>query len=369
MSDIRPLEREDIPAVAEMFQRILRGRRKPAPRGAHAYLESLFLDPPHRDDEIRSLVHLRDDGSVNGFMGVLPMPFTYQGQTLRGAIAGSFMVDGHEDDPYAGARLLRAFQSGPQDLCLTETANDVSTAMWRKLRGTVLTDYSLEWLRVIRPAGFVTAMAAAAFAPAAIAKPLARPFDALLRRRGAPPQWTHVANTEFSAKALATEKADIQETAALFKQFAATFALHPKWTENDLQRMVSESGRKTNYGTTVRRKVLTRGGKTVGLFLYYGDRGGIGRVIQILAQPGHEGAIIDTMLADATDRGLTALRGRGQPGLVNAMLCRRFAFLHASSSIVYAKDKTLVEPFLAGNAFFNGFAGESWSRLLGDRFD
>lgn len=78
MSEIRPLERDDISAIAEMFQRILRKGRGPAPLGAREYLETLFLDPPYRDDDIHSLVHLREDGTVNGFMGVLPMPFVYQ---------------------------------------------------------------------------------------------------------------------------------------------------------------------------------------------------------------------------------------------------------------------------------------------------
>ncbi|WP_292897287.1 hypothetical protein [Nitratireductor sp.] len=363
------MEQDDISAVAEMFQRILRKRRSPAPHGMRDYLRKLFLDPPRRDNDIRSLVHLREDGQVNGFMGVLPMRFTYRGETLRSAIGGSFMVDGHEGDPYAGARLLRAFQSGPQDLSLTETANDVSTAMWRKLRGTNLTGYSLEWLRILRPAGFMAAIAADAFAPAALARPLARPLDALLRRRGAPPQWTHVADGEFAQRALISEEADTAETMSLIRTFASTFALRPEWSESELERMVIEAQRKANYGTMVRRKVLARGGKPVGFFIYYGNRGGIGRVIQILSVPGHEGSVLDTMLDDATQRGLVALRGRGQPALVNAMLGRRFAFVHASSSIVYAKDKALLEPFVAGQAFFNGFAGESWSRLLGDRFD
>jgi hypothetical protein len=51
------------------------------------------------------------------------------------------------------------------------------------------------------------------------------------------------------------------------------------------------------------------------------------------------------------------------------MLGRRFMFLHASSSIVHTRDPVLLEPFVAGKALFNGFAGESWSRLIGDRFD
>lgn len=352
-----------------MFHRILRKQRGNAPRGLQDYLLHLFTDPPCSVDGIHSLVHLRGNGAVNGFMGVLPMRFKHGDRSLKAAIGGSFMVDGHEEDPYAGARLLRAFQSGPQDLCLTETANDVSTGMWRRLRGTILPDYSLEWLRILRPAAFLAEMAANAFAPAAIVKPLMRPVDAILRRGSTEPQWSHVSDCQFTGKTLATADVDDEETVALFQKFTSAHALHPQWEKAELHRMVSESCRKANYGPMVRRKVLSHAGKPIGLFLLYGKSRGIGRVVQILSVPGHEGPVIDAMLAEATERKMAALRGRSQPGLLNAMLGRRFAFVHAASSIVYARDRTLLEPFVTGNAFFNGFAGESWTRLLGDRFD
>jgi hypothetical protein len=91
--------------------------------------------------------------------------------------------------------------------------------------------------------------------------------------------------------------------------------------------------------------------------------------VQILFQPGQAGVVIDSMLAHAAGRGMVALRGRVMPALLEAMLGRRCTFLHASSSIVHARDPALLEPFVTGKAFFNGFAGESWSRLIGDRFD
>jgi hypothetical protein len=133
--------------------------------------------------------------------------------------------------------------------------------------------------------------------------------------------------------------------------------------------MLADAHRKANYGAMVRRKVVGRDGRTLGLFIYYGDTGRIGRVLQLLFQPGQAGAVIDSMLADAAGRGLAALRGRSMPALLEAMLGRRCVFLHASSSIVHARDTALLEPFVSGKAFFNGFAGESWSRLIGDRFD
>lgn len=370
MSEIRPLRESDIPSVANLFQRMLRKSRNPASPSLERYLKSVFLAGPDQDPEIVSQVHVRDDGVVSGFIGVLPLPLLFNEKPLRGAICGTLMVDGHEQDPFAGARLMRAFVAGPQDISLTETANDVSTAMWRKLRATVLPDYSLEWLRIIRPAGFCVEMAASATRAARLLAPFAKPLDALVRRRAAEePRWTDVPTRGRAGNAVTTKEADDETTTELFAQFTSGFAIRPQWRPESLRRMVSESRRKALYGEMVRRVVTTPGGRPSGLFLYYGDPGRIGRVVQILAAPGQTGAVIDSMVNHAAESGIVALRGRTQPTLLDAMLGRRFAFVHASSSIVHARDPALIEPFRCGNAFFNGFAGESWSRLIGDRFD
>ncbi|RUM97755.1 hypothetical protein EET67_11875 [Pseudaminobacter arsenicus] len=370
MSEIRPFAAADIPKVADMFQRILRKTDRPATPSLKAYLGELFLDPPDFDPDIVSLVHVRADGSVSGFLGALPMPMELNGMRLRAAVCGTMMVDGHAEDPFAGARLLRAFLAGPQDLSLTETANDVSTAMWRKMRATVLPDYSLEWLRVIRPAGFAAALAASRFGAAAMLAPLARPLDAFLHRqgKGTEPQWSHVA-PENQNGAFSDTEADAERLLELFPALTANFPMRPQWQAETLRARIAHATRKANYGDGIRRVVSTRDGRAIGLFIYYGNKGGIGRVVQILAAPGQEGAVIDRMIDHAARRGLVALRGRVQPALLDAMMGRRIGFLHASSSIVHTRDPALIDLFRSGKAFFNGFAGESWARLIGDRFD
>lgn len=368
MGSVRTLRQDDLPTVAELFQRILRKTREPVAPSLAAYLGSVFLDGPDQDPEINSFVHLSDAGAVNGFIGALPMPMEIGGKAARGAICGTLMVDRHEEDPFAGARLMRAFLAGPQDISLTETANDISTSMWRKLRATVLPDHSLEWLRVIRPAGFVAEMAGRRIGLARLTAPLARPIDAFLRRGPAEPRWTSLP-VAMGADAMPSADADDATAVEIFQKFTTDFAARPVWRTESLARMVAESRRKAIYGGMVRRVVTARGGRPLGMFLYYGDPGRVGRVVQILFAPGQAGAVLDSMLAHAAGYGIVALRGRTQPALLEAMLGRRFIFVHASSSIVHARNPALLEPFLAGKAFFNGFAGESWSRLIGDSFE
>lgn len=369
MSEVRPLTASDIPVVAEMFQRILRKTSRPATSSLETYLQELFLEAPDAQPDITSLIHKRDNGSISGFVGVLPLALEFEGRPLRGALCGTMMVDRHKEDPFAGARLLRAFFAGPQDISLTETANDVSTAMWRKMRTNVLSDYSLEWIRVIRPAGFMVELAAAGIGAARVFSPLARPIDALIRKRSSDgePQWSHF--TPAPKSNLLDANVDEGELLDLIPELTAHYALRPTWQPDTLERTIFHARRKANYGQGVRRVVRTGSGHPVGLYIYYGDSGRIGRAIQVMALPGQEGAVIDNMIAHAASNGLVALRGRTQPALLNAMLGRRFAFVHASSSIVHARDPVLVQPFLDGEAFFNGFAGESWCRLMGDSFD
>lgn len=350
-----------------MFQRILRKERRAPTVALVAYLERLFLDPPHADPDITSYVYTRGDGKVSGFIGVLPQPFLVGGKPVRGAVCGSFMVDGHQEDPFAGARLLRKMLSGPQEISLTETANHISTGMWRKLHGSVLPNYSLEWLRIIRPAGFLAEVTAGAVAAARILKPLAWPADALIRRGSANMRWSRVPAAGLTGKVLASTEADDEQTAHLIRQFTESYAVRPQWQPRALDRMVAETRIKSLYGGTVRRLVL-RGGQPVGLFLYFGDAGRVGRAVQVLSAPGQAGAVIDSMVADAADRGLVALRGRTRPDLLDAMMGRRFAFIHTSSTIVHTRNPELMEAIGQGRAFLNGFAGESWSRLIGDDF-
>lgn len=353
--------------VASLFQRLLRKSNRPVAPSLEAYLAGLFLDGPDQDPEINSQVHIADDSNVSGFIGALSLPMLVEGRPLRAAVAVSLVVDDRADDPFAGARLMRAFLAGPQDISLTETANHISTTMLRKLHATVLPDYSLEWLRVIRPAGLAVELGAHMVKPARLLAPLALPVDALARR-GAEPRWFNVGRA-LAGKALGSRDTDDDETLALVERFTETYAARPRWTDAGLRYKVTESRHKALYGSMVRRAVTTRDGRPIGMFIYHGDAGRVGRVMQLLSAPGQAGAVIDSMLVHASERGLVALRGRTMPALLEAMLGRRFIFLHACSTIVHARDPALVEPFVAGKAFFNGLAGESWSRLIGDSFD
>ena len=370
VSQVRPFEHDDAPAVAEMFLRILR-RETSADGGAAlaVYLDDLFCGPYRCDGEIVSRVHVTEDGRLNGFIGVLPQVMELDGEHLRAAICTTWMVDGHQADPFAGARLLKAVLSGPQDLSFSETSNDLSTAMWRRMGAHVLAPYSLEYLRVIRPAAFVTRMAANRFGLLGAFTPLARLADRAAAAGVNGLSWAGFQPRPGKTDALAETEPDEDALAGAIGELVVHHRLHPRWSDEQLARMLAHARVKARHGTRVQRILRTRGGKLAGLFVYYGDRGGIGRAMQVMAAPGMEGLVLERLLANAHARGLAAIRGRTQPALLDAMLDRKFAFLHASSTVFHSSRPELADAAMQGRAFLNGLSGESWTRLIGDRFD
>ena len=131
---IRPCTPDDIPAVAGLFQRTFRNQRAAAPASLQAYLRELYFEHPWRDPDLTSRVFVAN-GAVAGFIGILPLRLTFRGASIRAAVAGSLMVDKPRENPLAGARLLRAYLTGPQDLSLSDSANAVSRGMWERLGG------------------------------------------------------------------------------------------------------------------------------------------------------------------------------------------------------------------------------------------
>ncbi|MBB5049366.1 hypothetical protein HNR60_004143 [Rhodopseudomonas rhenobacensis] len=370
MSQIRPLADADIAAVAGLFQRIFRDGRKPPSPALTAYLRQYYLASPLCESDIPSLVHV-NDGGVSGFIGVNVVPMSYHGRKLRAAICSTMMVEHHGSDPMAGARLLKSLLAGPQDLSISETASAVSVQMWTRLRGIALTQYSLDWFRMIRPASFLLDFAATRIGAQRLLAPLARGIDALYLRRitGDEPRWSGVPAGWQPKRGLQVSEIDAAGFAALVEPLTAQFALRPDWRGDQLGYILSEAANKADQGDAVFAAVTTSSGAPVGAFLYHVRSGQIARVIQVLAKPGQAGVVLDCLIGDATARGAAGLRGRTQPALLDEMLSRRIAFAHGGATVVHSRDDALVEAFRRSQGFANGLVGEHWSRLIGGRFD
>ena len=364
MSLIRACSPEDMPAVAGLFQRTFLSRRRSAPESLKAYLAELFLHHPWYDPELASRVYVSPAGAVRGFIGVLPLRMCFRGRKIRAAIAGSLMVDRPEENPLAVARLLRSFANVPQELSISENANRVSENMWQKLGGRTVPFESLEWLRILRPAGAGLALAREWFAQAALLQPLASMIDRVAQGTRRNPSGLQGGRGGDEYDADASDELLLDEIPRL----AASYPVRPDWNRASLQWVLAHARTKARRGPVCRRMVYGKNHAPIGCYVYYGRPHGIAWVLQILARTDCIDAVLDSLLTNAFGNGSVAVRGRTHPRLMNALMRHDSMFFHRSSTIVHSADAELLHAIHAGDALVTGLAGEAWTRLIGDRF-
>lgn len=363
-SQIRSFGRDDVPAVAGLFQRAFRDPSKPPSAALEAYVGRLFLDHPWQDADIPSRVYVGESGRVEGFLGVHPGRFRFGARTLRAAIAGSLTVENFAQNPVAGARLLRSLCQGPQDLTISETANLVSQRLWEATGGWTSPLHSLDWLRVLRPAAAALALLPLSGWARAPLRPLARAGDRLTARLAKP----YLRPDPAPLPAGPGGAADDARMAEAIAQLSRRFSLRPDWDDAALRWFLAEAASKELYGAPVRRVVEGRDGKPIGCYFYHLEPGGIARVLQVFAAPGAEERVLDDLIAGAEQAGAAALRGRTDPTLMNALTKRRCLFVPRAALVVQTKEPPIRAAIESGEGLVTGFASESWSRLIGGRF-
>jgi hypothetical protein len=361
---VRDLERADIEAVARLFQKTFR-KSQASPVSLTNYLKEAFFDHPWGDPEIRSKVFAEENGKVTGFVGVFPSRLEFEGRPLRAAFAGSMMVENPKENPLGGARLLRSFLSGPQDISLTETANATALGMWQKAGHPLDPGYSMNWLRILRPASAAIDVLAKSIKPAALLRPLGRNADraaSLLRRTPFRPAERGPSKVKF-------QNVSRQEFEPAIVALLANYPLRPRWDDGSLSWFLAQAENKRNFGYPEWRVGFGPDGGVRAAYVYFAGPGHIGWVLQAISAPNAEEDLVDDLFRHAYETGCSGVRGAAHPWLIPALMSRKTMFYGRSFYVAQARDRSLLEPIRSGRALISGLAGESWTRLIGDRFD
>lgn len=369
MRHIRPLAASDIPAVAGLFQRAF-NKSDTAPSDAFvACLRALYIDNVLVHDSLPSLVHESKTG-ISGFISRHRLPMRIGGRDVNGALFGTIMADKSAGHSLIGPKLLKAALAGPQDFSFADTASDISRTLGQRLGCTPLPNHSLNWLRIIRPTQWLADQVAQRFRPFGLLGPVAGAADDMLRRRIHPnrPRW-FAHSAQNAAKGATTTNIDAERFAALYIQLSGRFALQPRWGHADLTILSRQAMEKRLFGTAHFGAVTDQHGTEIGCFLYHLKKGSTARVLQVLAAPGVEGTVLDALIAHAADHGAAAVIGRTEAWLMEAMLGRRIGFTNTASSMVHSRDPDILAAVIRGDVLLNGFVGEQWSPMIGNRFE
>lgn len=367
MSRIRPFVRDDVEQVAALHHLVFVDQAQPRKplssklKQAYAdYFDNVFFRHPWPDDALPSLVCEEADGKLSGFLGVLPRRMLLRGRTVRVALSSQFAVDPARRTSGAGVRLLKAFLAGPQDLALTDEANDTSRALWEGLGGSTAHLYSVHWKFLFRPLRFAATRMTEWKRLSWLAWPA----------RLAAGCCDHLAGSlmperfRCSPSTLTAEPLDAATLLVCHQQFAPTRALWPDYDAASLTWLLDHLGSLKQLGALRGACFRDSQRAILGWYLYHLKPKDTSRVVQLVARPQSAAEVLAHLLHDAHQGHAAALQGRMEPQWMAALAQRR-CLCHCGVPwmLIHARDAELLRAFRDGDVLLSSLEGEMCMRF------
>jgi len=360
MAGLRPFLKDDIPQVADLVWKVLHERVGASPPELHAYFREVFFESPWQEDGIVSRVVDDADGKITAFFGTVARRMNFQGKTIRLAFGSNFVVDPASRASMSAVQLIRAMMKGPQDISITDSANESSRQMLRSLGFTVVPVYSLLWTRPLRPAAYffqgVARLKKSKFVRAL--GTISRPFNALTDAVAVRAQLSPFRRPEPDTL---SEDLDIDTHLHALAGLPKNWLL-PEYDRNSLKWIIDFVEKNKTFGDDIRKRVVRdTNNKVIGWYVYYVNPGDIGEVVQIGAVTGLVGKVLDNLFYDAWKQSLIGLHGRLEPQFMEELTLRSCFFLRNGSwTLAHSSRADLLALIQGGTAFFSRLDGE-WS--------
>jgi hypothetical protein len=347
-----------VPQVARLHCLSLYGTGSPPSERLQDYYREVFFRNPWFDPQLPSLVYRTNQGEVVGFMGRIPRPMAFSGRTIRAAIAHRLMVAPGSGRPLAAVRLVRQFLAGPQDLAISDGANDKGRQFWEGCGGAVSPLYSLGWIWPLRPSRYLLSIltrgrldrtAGMAF------RPICSAIDLVASRK-----WkVALSDAPFAASQI---DMDASTLIACVNETAADFCVRPDYDEQSMGWLWQRLNENTDRGRLQGKVVMDRRGRLAGGFLCYLRKGGFGEVVFLAARHDSVEMVLDSLFHHALRERLVCLRGRLEPRFLLGLMRHECILKRHSWGLVHARDPQIMKAVESGEAFISGLEGELWLR-------
>jgi hypothetical protein len=375
VTPVRALERDDLNAVAALYQRVMRPGVPTALPELRAFFERTLLDQPWADPELPSLVGVQD-GEIVAFLGSHVRRLSLNGRPGRLACSGQLVVEPSARNRAMGALLLKRYMSGPQDVTITDGATDTVRAIWERLGGETAYLRCIDWVRVLRPWGAARAAVArsrSAHGAGPLGSSITRQLDRMTlpaarlalevarSRRGAQRGRTRVPGSAGSRpQPVTTEPLSPRDLADHVGALGDRLRLHVAYDEMFAGWLLGEVGRLKERGRLVARTVRDLRG-VVGWFIYFLQPGGLSPVLQIGApDESRAGTVIDALIDDAREGGAAVVHGRVEPMLLGPLASRRTMLHHTAGALIHARDPATAATAVSRHALLTRLEGEWW---------
>lgn len=352
MTPVRPLEADDVPQVAALYELVVRsGRAEPAP-GLTEYLKRTVIDHPWTDPDLPSYVYEDRDDGIIGFIASHPRRLVHRDQPLRMACSGQLVAHPNAHARGVGALLLRRYLAGPQDMTITDGATETVRLMWEALGGVTNTGASVGWTRVLAPLRYA-GLELSHRRGRSSAGP-SRLGAALRRSVPYPPP--------VRAPAATSEPLTAEALVEALTALSRPYPLRPDYDVDFLEWLFTElDAVAPTRGEVQRRLVKTREGRVAGWYVAFVRPGGIAQVMQLAARPGEDtGLVLDELLHRADTQQAAAVRGRLEPHLYPHLRERRCLLHRTEWALLHSGDPALLGAVTTGRALLTRLEGEWW---------
>jgi hypothetical protein len=355
VTDVRPLERDDIPRIASLRQRIFEQSRHAATTSLEDYYRTTFLEHPWATPSVSSLV-LHGENDVLGFIGVLPRPLQLGSERLVSITTTEFMV-APEARGVAGLALMRKAFESPHDIAFSDRCNEQARGMYEAVGGQLSPWHCMYWMVSLdggrttfedrRRRGLMRGV------PSRALRRVARIVDRVDARLGARPFAEAPSGTQDQPLALDT-------VINLVPKVAGPNTAVPVYDAGTLRWLLERTMVRRTDSRLISAQVL-RGDVIVGWFIYVLRPDGEANVVQLAATRGNDRAVFEHLLYHATTNGVTALEGRGDKKFASSVSELGLPMtLGQPWTVVRSKRPELLIQFLNGNAFFSRLESEWW---------
>jgi hypothetical protein len=305
-----------------------------------------------------------ESGEILGCLGSNVRRMRFDGRRIRMACSAHLLAHPRVRSKAVGARLLRQYLDGPQELTITDGANEPVRRMWEGMGGLAVHYGAVTFIRVLRPAGLaIHQLLSRLDVPAAdraltpIVRSLETGASRLLRRRRERERESR--SEQLTPSGLLEELPRVADGLRLVPDYDLEYL---NWLFGELERV----GKERVFPDRVPRgrlvaEAVSRDGRVLGWYVCQLRSGGLCRVLQVAAQPRNADAVLDRLTGRAGELGAVGIFGRLEPVLVGPLSERR-ALLRFSKGklLAHARDQEIVDSIFRGEALLTRMDGEWW---------
>lgn len=355
-NSILPLSKRDIEEVAHLSQIYFPASNEISMDTLKKSIERLYFKDGALNSNCESLIYRGEDGSVNGFLGVITSSFRYKERIIKVANCHHLMITEQARTQLVPMRMLQKFLSGPQDLSFADNSSDSTHLLWKRLGGKAAIGECIFYKVPLRPVSFTLRP---------FLKKLKKPLKKLaaMLAKGTDSIAGKIRLPLFYRSKTGVELTPLHPQMLLkaLDKISNRYLIFPQYDQPKIEHLFNLLSREKRYGTLHKLAILDGKKEVIGWFIYYSLKGGVCEVIQAVCLPGKETILFDSLTWHAYTQGGIELSGRLMGNQLRSPFALKAVCMPARMwTLFHCTDTELMLDIQTGKAFLTRLEGDLW---------